>query len=138
MKTIQRIGAQGDVLFCRVNKLPKGVKEIQRSADGLVLAHSETGHHHVVESQGARLFADPNNPFLSYLVGDSSKADALDVVHKRAWDTHETTRLAFRPDAEIPKIDAEIEIGEPKNLTVWEIRRQIEAMPDGWRRVVTD
>lgn len=44
-----------------------------------------------------------------------------DVVHHRPWDTHETLRLLY---SEVPS-------GE----TIFEIHRQREHSPEGWRRV---
>jgi hypothetical protein len=48
--------AQGDVLFVRVNTpIPAGLTEANRGPDGLVVAHSETGHHHVIRDRDTRL-----------------------------------------------------------------------------------
>lgn len=47
--------AQGDVLFRRVDELPSDVTECNAGKQ-LVVAHSETGHHHAIEPGAARLF----------------------------------------------------------------------------------
>jgi len=115
MRDVKRQGAQGDVLFRRVKELPAGAVEVPRE-DGapIVLAHSETGHNHVAVAPGARLYSLPGKPLLSFL----QLADApCEVEHQRSWDTHETMRLLGK-------------VG-----TIWEVRRQREWTPEGWRQV---
>ncbi len=106
MKTINKIGAQGDVIFRRVVKLPEGCT---KNAD-LVVAHSETGHNHVATS--GELWV--KDGMLSYLVCNGP----VQIEHKRDWDTHETLELRGTG----PEI-------------IWEIRRQREYTPEGWRRI---
>lgn len=111
MKTAEKRAAQGELLFRRVNKIPKGA--VQRAGDErIVVGHSETGHHHVVETAGVGAFDPPGNPMICYLqIGDAGMAD---IVHLRGHDTHETIRL----------------LGLPGD--VWEVRRQREHTPEGW------
>lgn len=117
MKTATDRIAQGDVLFRKVKAVPKGAV-LSKAKGARVVAHSETGHHHVVEQPGVNLFEVPGNPLVAYLqLGDSCASGGMDVVHQRPWDTHETVRL----------------LGAPGD--VWEIRRQREWAPEGWRRV---
>ena len=106
MKTIKRIGAQGDVVFRRVEKLPKGCK---KQKDRIV-AHSETGHNHV--ATGGDYYV--KDGMLSYLVCKGP----VEIRHHRDWDTHETLELKGTG----PEV-------------VWEIRRQREHTPEGWRRI---
>jgi hypothetical protein len=115
MKTASKMAAQGDVAFIRVAKLPDGLVEVPRDNGRLIVTHSETGHHHAIDSMHARMFADPKDPLVCYLVNE---CDAVDVVHHRSWDTHETVRL----------------LGE--HGAVWQVRRQREWTPEGWRRVL--
>lgn len=113
MKTIARQAAQGDVLFRRVDHIPDGTKEqLRKAGDPLIVAHSETGHHHVVEAADARLI-ETGDPLVAYLVAEGAYAD---VVHKRSFDTHAPIRLEG-------------------GGAIWEIRRQREHTPEGWRRV---
>jgi hypothetical protein len=115
MKTIQNMGAQGDVLFRRIDKLPAGVAEQKAAAEGHVVAHSETGHHHTVSPLEAKLFDKATrDPMICYL---QLAGDFADVVHHRPHDTHETLRLAGGAGA------------------IYEVRRQEEYTPEGWRRV---
>jgi len=110
---VTRQAAQGDVLFRKVDKLPSDAKLVERKGD-LVVAHSETGHHHVVRELGVQHF-DIGDPMICYLVSDG--VPGFDVVHNRSFDTHGTLRL-------------EGGVG-----SVWEVRRQREHTPEGWRRV---
>ena len=114
MISIEKIGAQGDVLFRKVDSLPEHVVEAQKEDDQYVVAHSETGHHHTVSSMMAVVFKDPDNPMVLYL---RMKEDHADVIHNRSWDTHETLRMKGSPG------------------DVYEIRRQRQSTPEGWERV---
>ena len=105
MKKVTKMAAQGDLLIRRIDILPRQAK----AAEGLVVAHSETGHHHVVVGNARRYTSA--NPLVGYLVATES----VDVEHHREWDTHETLVL---------------EEG------IYEIRRQREYVPGGWRQVV--
>lgn len=109
MKTIKSFGAQGDVLFRRIDSIPSEAKE-NTSPDARIVAHSETGHHHVVDGSNVRFFATDNHMVTLLRV----EGEYADVVHHRPWDTHGTLRL-LKGD--------------------YEIRRQREWAPEGWRRV---
>ncbi|MHB8682843.1 MAG: hypothetical protein ACYC9X_00775 [Dehalococcoidia bacterium] len=110
MKSIKKQGAQGDVMFRRVRAIPADAKAEPRAAGApIVVTHSETGHHHVIHEESVHAFSTAS-PLVSYLDVDTS----ADVVHLRPFDTHETIRL-----------------GAGK----WEVRRQREFTPEGWRRV---
>lgn len=113
MKTIDKMGAQGDVLFRRVAKVPPEFKA-QETKGRIVVAHSETGHHHDVDATGVRLYTgeDPMRCFLQLV-----SVESCDVVHQRPWDTHETMRLGGGAGS------------------VFEVIRQREYTPEGWRRV---
>ncbi len=117
MKTVTKFGAQGDVVFILRKSLPKEAKPVEYGEE-LVVAHSETGHHHVIDRPDASvaLFADETNLLVSYL---RLKGRAVaDVVHLRSYDTHESIRL------DAGKADS-----------VWEIRRQREYAPERERMV---
>ena len=112
MKTIESIGAQGDVLFRRIDKLPEGAVEEKREQGApIIVTHSETGHHHAIgKAADAHMFTK-GDPLVAYL---SIGEPYADVEHLRPWDTHETIRL-------------------PPGI--FEVRRQREHTPEGWRRV---
>lgn len=111
MKTVDKkdcgLVFQGDIALCRVDKLPDGAV-LQKDQ---IVAHSETGHHHVAE--GAKVFHVPDGETL-YM---QAIGKTVDLVHKRDYDTHETIRLEGKPGQ------------------IWKIRRQREYTPEGWRRV---
>jgi hypothetical protein len=106
--------AQGDVLFTRIPELPKGAafKEAKREGGLLVVAHSETGHHHGFYEPSAKLFEVPNDPFTCYLQlgGDCQ------LTHLRPHDTHEA--ILFGGGG------------------FFEVRRQREYTPEGYRMVM--
>jgi len=114
MKQVKKAAAQGDVLFRRVDKIPAGYERQETKGD-IVVAHSETGHHHTVPGANVALFCKAGDPLVSYLqMGDVT---GLEVRHHRPNDTHDSFML------------------KGKSGTVWEIRRQREHTPEGWRRV---
>lgn len=107
------IGAnQGDVAFIAVDSIPKGAT-IENNTGDVVVAHSETGHHHVVSANMATRFLI-NDQMVSYLKLD---APYVDVRHLRPNDTHKTFRLLNTKSS------------------VFRINRQHEYTPQGWRRV---
>ena len=100
---------QGDLMIRRIDTMP-AAKVVEPEVSGKhILAHSETGHHHVIASRAAQLLIDETNAFIGYL----AVSDLSVVEHLRAHDTHEAYLL------------------EPGN---YEIRRQREHVPEGWRR----
>lgn len=112
MKTVERIAAQGDVLFRRVDALPEDA-QLEPRRGSIVVAHSETGHHHVINSPDVALYRGAD-PLVCFLRLD---CDFADVEHLRPFHTHETLRL----------LAAE---GAP---TFFEVRRQREHVPESWR-----
>lgn len=104
--------AQGDVMLIPVAELPSDGHGLAKTENGaFIVTHSETGHHHVVmERPGVQMFQDTMDLFRSWLVVEDQP---VDLEHLRSTDTHETIRL---------------------DPGVWEIRRQREYSPEGWRR----
>jgi hypothetical protein len=112
MNPVTKLAAQGDCLFRRIDALPHGLEEVKR-AGPLVVAHSETGHHHQIEDMAVRHFERATrDPMICFLQVDGF--GGAPVVHKRPFDTHATITLA---------------------PGFWEVRRQEEYTPEGWRRV---
>lgn len=106
---------QGDVMFRSVPTLPAGAAKQPANGETIV-AHSETGHHHVATGSDFDLYTVPNDPLHSYLVARAP----IRIEHHRSTDTHETFKL-----------DSDGCGGE----VVWEIGRQREYTPAGWQRV---
>ena len=108
MKRVKAMAVQGDVLFVRVDRLPGGL----RKTENKVVAHSESGHHHVAVGDSCVLL-ESDNPLRAFL---DSGGKVVDIIHQRTWDTHEPLRLS---------------------PGLWEIHRQAEptGAPDAWRAV---
>lgn len=77
---------------------------------GKVVAHSETGHHHSFDARASVVLYSTQDQLLSYL--EVQKPAVL--KHRRDFDTHE--EILF-------------------DVGLYEVRRQREWSPDGWRRV---
>lgn len=105
--------AQGDVTFTRVDALPKGVKEAKRGPGPLVVAHSETQHHHQFTSPEVKLFEVPGDPFTCYLQLGSD----AELTHLRPDHQHEAIMFG---------------------AGLVQVRRQRERTPEGYERMVLD
>jgi hypothetical protein len=111
--SVKKMAAQGDCMFRRIENIPADAEALP-STNEVIVAHSETGHHHSIVQDpllASVVLFKTKDPLVSYLRVNAPHAD---VVHQRAWDTHQTLRLLS---------------GD------WEIRRQREHVPEGWRRV---
>lgn len=82
MNFVPPYSAQGDVSIFPVDQIPAGLEEKQPEGGMHILAHSETGHHHVIEGNTVRVYREDD--FVSYL---DVQAPA-NVVHLRSFDTH--------------------------------------------------
>jgi hypothetical protein len=112
MRTVtERPSFQGDVMIRRIASIPDGTVAAAPVDGKHVVAHSETGHHHVIDSRSAQMLIDKTNEFLAYL----DVAEPVVLEHLRSFDTHEPYTL---PPGK------------------YEIRRQREHTPEGWRRAV--
>lgn len=108
---IRNQGAQGDVFFRRVDRIPDGCTEAERVNGAIVVTHSETGHNHEIRGAVNTRLEEYHGGLIAYLsIGDPY----ADVEHCRSYDTHRTIRLG---------------------RGTWEVRRQREYTPEGWRRV---
>lgn len=114
MKTAINQIAQGDVYFIRRDGIPAGYAPAEPTGKEHVVAHSETGHHHVVNVADGVLY-EGSNPLIAYLKLEEG-VDSAPVVHKRDYHTHETVALGGGGG------------------TVWEVRRQREYTSEGLRR----
>ena len=100
---------QGDLCVRRIDAIPEGMVSKNQENGVHILAHSETGHHHVIDSRNAQLLIDSTNDFIAYLDVEEETI----VKHLRDFDTH--------GDLTLPP-------GK------YEIRRQREYIPEGWRK----
>ena len=114
MRSFNRCAAQGDVMFVRVDSLPTDIKEMPPEQGSFILAHSETGHHHVMEARpNVRVFST-DNPLVSYLQIVEATEEAENFIeHLRSFDTHEP--ISFKTG-------------------IYKVINQRESAPEGWRR----
>jgi hypothetical protein len=114
MKTFVNMCAQGDVVFRRIDALPDGLKEVAPVNGRLVITHSETGHDHVMvlerDAEPAVRMYSGDNPLIAWLEVNRP----VTLEHLRNFDTHDP--IQFDPGK-------------------YEIRRQREYTPEGFRRV---
>jgi hypothetical protein len=113
--TFKNCAAQGDLMIRRINKLPDDVKPLSAERGVFVVAHSETGHNHVIDAKPNVQWYGNGDPMVSYFqVIEASDATETLLRHLRGHDTHKTIVIP---------------------TGVFEIRRQREYTPEGWRRV---
>jgi len=121
MKTFENMAAQGDMMIIRVDtvhggnkvaltEIPENFQEQTPEGRTHIVAHSETGHHHVIEREDTSYFTDPDDAFNALLKVEKPTP----LVHERSFDTHEPVLL---------------------NPGLYKIRRQREYSPEGYRRV---
>jgi hypothetical protein len=97
MKEFKRVGAQGEITIRRIGdlpkrghlKLPQGYTAVHPNDGKFIIGHSETGHHHVIDADGAVVGVMDKPPAgmrVLYMILNNPLA----VTHLRAHDTHET------------------------------------------------
>lgn len=111
MKTISaKPSFQGDLMIRKIKSLPKNVYAIEAVGGYFILAHSETGHHHVIERPRAEVFQSADDDFLVYI---KTISDGV-IEHQRSFDTHAPLKVEAKK--------------------IYEVRRQREYTPEGFRR----
>lgn len=105
-----RPGAQGDILIIPVDAIPAGVKAGVLKGGNYVIAHSETGHDHVIDRTRAEVYEAADDAFVAYI---RTLGDGAEIKHLREHDTHETVVL------------------EPNKT--YQVRRQREYVAEGFR-----
>ena len=83
--------AQGDMLVIPIAAIPASAKKAEVVGDHYVLAHSETGHHHVIERAKAEVFEAADDAFVAYI---HALGDGAEITHQRPHDTHESLMLS--------------------------------------------
>lgn len=110
MRTFNKVCAQGDVYIRKIDKLPANVERVEQINGKVIVTHSETGHHHVMDAEAVTMYRLPDSIMDCLLVVDKPAA----LEHLRSFDTHEP--ILFEPG-------------------VYHVRRQREYTPEGFRRV---
>lgn len=111
MNSFKNQAAQGDIFIRRINELPSGLTQQQPDNSVHIVAHSETGHHHTISARNADFFRPINDDMIMFLVIN----EPSDLIHNRSFDTHQSIHF---------------------DKGIFEIRRQREYTPEGWRKVV--
>lgn len=109
MKTFTKMAAQGDVVITRVADIPAGVIPVPPDDGQVIVAHSETGHHHVMDASTVTMYRLPEELYECFLVVTAPTP----LRHLRSFHTHED--LLHEPG-------------------IYRVRRQQEYVPEGWRR----
>lgn len=110
MKTFKNFCAQGDIYIKRIEALPKEAIEVKPERGQVIVTHSETGHHHVMEAASVKMYRLPDSIMDCLLVVDKPTA----LEHLRKHDTH--APIMF-------------------DKGTYHVRRQREYTPEGFRRV---
>lgn len=114
MRAFQNFAAQGEAFIRRIDTRPEGLEAITPLNGKHIVAHSETGHHHVMDAGSVDLLERtkdvPEGLKILHLIVKEPTA----LEHLRGHDTHEP--IMFEP-------------GE------YEVRLQREYTPEGYRRV---
>lgn len=102
MKMIDTVAAQGEIYIRRIgDKAPrgwmKGGKPAEMIGNRIIIGHSETGHHHVIERGGIDVMEMPVREGVGIRILRMIVEDVKHLVHERPTDTHET--IALRPGA---------------------------------------
>lgn len=110
MKNFNTQARQGDCLLIKIDGLPEGLQEINPENGVHILAHSETGHNHVMVADRVRAFI-PQKPDIYQMFIQVD--EPTELMHLRSFDTHEPIMV-------------------PPGT--YQIRRQREHTAEGFRR----
>lgn len=113
MKTFTKMAAQGDFIIFRVKEIPTEVDAMQPEDGVFVIAHSETGHNHVMERTNVEAFVPKNTKSVDLYELFLNVKEPTEINHLRAFDTHET--LLVPPGQYV-------------------VKRQREYTPEGFRK----
>jgi hypothetical protein len=113
MKTFNRMAAQGDFIIRRIDAIPANVEPVAATNGVHVVAHSETGHNHVLEAEAVEAYRPAGVPERDLYQLFFKVDQVTEITHLRSFDTHES--LQVQPG-------------------LYEIRRQREYVSEGFRR----
>jgi hypothetical protein len=116
--TFKNCAAQGDLLITRVQEIPEdAVLQTPEDEGVYIVAHSETGHHHVIESDPVEYFwaKSSNDEDFEGQVAYLRVNEPVTLRHLRSFDTH-----------------APIQISPG----IFRLNQQREYTPEGLRRAV--
>lgn len=115
MKTFKRMAAQGDFIIMRVDAMPEGVELVEIGAENgkIVVAHSETGHNHVMEARNVSAFKQKDTKDVDLYEMFLLVKEPTAIQHMRSHDTHAPILV---------------------DAGIYKIKRQREYTPEGFRR----
>ena len=92
MKLFKQNAAQGEISMMTVARVPKGLQRIAAVCGRVIVGHSETGHHHTLDSDCVELYEARTAPAgMRVLYAIVNAATTLD--HERPHDTHDSIEL---------------------------------------------
>lgn len=113
-KYFDKQGRQGDLLVMKVTEVPGDFSETKVNGQHFMVAHSESGHHHVVEAEKVQVFEKADDQFCLYI---RTLSEEVELEHlKTGADAHQT--IVLMPNE------------------IYKIRRGRENSPLGWRRAI--
>ena len=116
MKTFKNMAAQGDFIILRIKELPDNLVKVDPVEGKIVVAHSETGHDHVMvleRSDTVRAYKDKDTSEVDLYEMFFEVDEPTRIEHLRSFDTHESLQV-------------------PAGKFM--IKRQREYVPEGFRR----
>ena len=90
MKTFTKLAAQGDFIIIKVDDIPTEIEAFLPEGGVFVIAHSRTGHNHVMERTHVKAFKPKGEKDRDLYQMFLSVDAPTEIVHKRSFDTHES------------------------------------------------
>lgn len=112
-RKFKNIAAQGDFIIRRIKSLPDDLEKINPTDNKVVVAHSETGHDHVMEADHVVAYKPKGTKEVDLYSLFLLVEEPTEIKHLRSFDTH--TPIVV-------------------DKGTYEIRRQRESMPEGFRK----
>jgi hypothetical protein len=113
MKHFNKMAAQGDFVIIRINKLPENIVPFDSEDGKYVIAHSETGHNHVMDAANVLAYKPEGLSDKDIFELFLSVNHETEIEHLRTYDTHESILV------------------QPGDYVV---KRQREWTSEGWRK----
>lgn len=120
------LAAQGDICFMLIAKgqRPSNAKPLQPVGGRYIVAHSESGHNHVLKTDYGTVYVDTSDPFSSYVELNDGRTGSM----VEDEDEEDTRELVFEHEKSGPEAHDTLKIaGIPEGFEVV-IRRQINPM----------
>jgi hypothetical protein len=90
MKTFTKMAAQGDFIIIRIDDIPADVETFESEDGKFVVAHSETGHNHVMVADRVEAYRPKHTPDNDLYELFLNVKAPTEIKHLRSFDTHET------------------------------------------------